>query len=328
MSENKQEIPEHDSKADKLAVSYDSGFRSSPRNNPDSKSSSRASLIISISAVSISIGIFTYHKVIDHIEVTPKGIVQNQYPAYTLGRDLANPEAEEIAKAVQSVAKFGEKSLETSEKLGSFFASVFKEPIAEVSGMITDKLRFVRWQRLVHMSDDVNKILEERGIKETRAVPPKLALPIFEEGSLEDDENIQQMWNHLLANAMDPKFNGELKYGFIDIIKNITGIEAVILNNFYEILKRDGYIRDLVSITNYSLKKEQIMQMVSIDENTYQVSIFNLMRMQCIGPAIFKTGEGTGAKFGDEIVPFTYYRGTDAVVLTPLGVKFVEACIK
>ncbi|MCR4320648.1 MAG: DUF4393 domain-containing protein [Candidatus Brocadiaceae bacterium] len=322
MSENKQDIPEHDVKADKQAVPCNSGFRSSPRNNLESKSSSRASLIISIFALSISIGIFTYRKVIDHIEVTPKAVTQNQYPAYELGRDLANPEAEEIAKAVQSVAKFGEKSLETSEKLGGFFARVFNEPIAEVSGMITDKLRFVRWQRLVQMSDDVNKILKERGVKETQAVPPKLALPIFEEGSLENDENIQQMWNHLLANAMDPQFNGELRYGFIDIIKNITGIEAVILNNFYEILKRDGYIRDLANITNYSLKKEQIMKMVSIDENTYQVSIFNLMRMQCIGPAILKGGISMGNE------PITIYKGTDAVVLTPLGVKFIEACIK
>jgi hypothetical protein len=46
------------------------------------------------------------------------------------------------------------------------------------------------------------------------------------------------------------------------------------------------------------------------------------MRMQCIGPAILKGG----ISFGDE--PVTIYKGADAVVLTPLGVKFVEACIR
>jgi hypothetical protein len=140
-------------------------------------------------------------------------------------------DAEEIAKAVQSVARFGDKALETSQKVGGFFARVFKEPIAEVSGMVTDKLRFVRWQRLVAMSDEVNKILEDRGVRETKSVPPKLALPIFEESSLEHDPSLQYLWNHLLANAMDPKFNGELRYGFVDMIKNITGIEAKILNS-------------------------------------------------------------------------------------------------
>lgn len=231
-------------------------------------------------------------------------------------------DAAEIAKAVQSVAKFGDKALETSQKVGGFFARVFKEPIAEVSGMVTDKLRFVRWQRLVAMSDEVNKILEDRGVHETKSVPPKLALPIFEESSLEHDPSLQHLWNHLLANAMDPKFNGELRYGFIDMIKNVTGIEAAILNNFYEILKQEGHIGNLSKITDYHLKKEQIMQMVGIDISTYQVSIFNLMRMQCIGPAILKGGVMMGSE------PMTIYKGTDAVVLTPLGVKFVEACIQ
>lgn len=34
-------------------------------------------------------------------------------------------ETKEIAKAVQSVAKLGEKSLDTAEKLGGFFSRVF-----------------------------------------------------------------------------------------------------------------------------------------------------------------------------------------------------------
>ena len=42
------------------------------------------------------------------------------------------PEVEEITEAVQSVANLGEKSLETSEKVGRFFARVFKEPTHNV----------------------------------------------------------------------------------------------------------------------------------------------------------------------------------------------------
>jgi len=232
-------------------------------------------------------------------------------------------EAEEYAKAVRSVADLGSKALNVSEKVGGFFAKVFKEPIQEVSGIITDKLRFIRWRRLVQMSDEVNIILFEKGVQETRGVPPKLALPIFEESSLEDDPSLQNLWNHLLANAMNPEFNGELRYGFIDMIKNITGIEASIISNFYEILRRDDKLVDITKITDYFLTKEQIMEVIGIDEAAYQVSIFNLMRMQCIGPAILKS---SGIRMGTESM--TIYKGTDAIVLTPLGVKFVEACIK
>jgi hypothetical protein len=232
-------------------------------------------------------------------------------------------ETEEIAKAFQGAANLGVKSLETADKMGGFLARVFKEPLEEISGMITDRLRFVRWQRLLQMSDEVERILRERGVTETRAVQAKLALPIFEEGSLEEDPNLQSLWNHLLANAMDPEFNGELRYGFIDMIKNITGIEALILGNFYEILRREGHLSDISRITEHGLKKEKIMEIVGIDEATYQVSIFNLMRTQCVGPFIIKA---PGISFGDE--PITLYKGVDVVALTPLGTKFVEACIR
>jgi len=238
-------------------------------------------------------------------------------------KEVIMSEAEEIAKAVQKTASFGEKSLEFSQKVGGFFAKVFKEPIEEVTGMVTDKLRFVRWRKLVQMSDDVNKILEDKEVNDPRAVSPKLALPIFEEASLEEDPSLQQLWNHLLANSMNPDFNGELRYGFVDMIKNITAIEVSILNNFYETLKSEERLNNLAELSNYSLKKEQIQRIVNISVDQYQVSIHNLMRMQCIGPAVLKS---TGIMMDDEAT--TIYKGTDAVVLTPLGVKFVEACIK
>lgn len=232
-------------------------------------------------------------------------------------------DTEEIAKAIQESAKLGQKGLETAEKAASFFAKVFKAPVDEISGMVTDKLRFVRWKRLIQMSEEVDQILKEKGVIYTRGVPPKLALPIFEDATLEEDQNIQDLWNHLLANAMNPEFNDELRYGFVDMIKNITAIEASILNNFYEILKKEGRLNNLKELSGYSLKKEQIQQIVNISEDQYQVSVHNLMRMQCIGPAVLKS---TGIMIGTEAT--TIYKGTDAVVLTPLGVKFVEACIK
>lgn len=231
-------------------------------------------------------------------------------------------DAEEIAKAIQESAKLGKKGIETAEKVGSFFAKVFKDPITEVSGLITDKLRFVRWKRIVEMSDEVNQILLEKGVTETKAVPPKIALPIFEDASLESDENIQFLWNHLLANAMNPQFNDEVRYGFIEMIKNITGIEAQMLNNFYEILHKEDKLTPLEELHKYSLKKEQLIQILCLSNDQYAVAANNLMRMQLIGPAIL-TGSIT---MGSE--PVTIYKGIDAVTLTPLGVKFVEACIK
>lgn len=55
----------------------------------------------------------------------------------------------------------------------------------------------------------------------------------------------------------------------------------------------------------------------------YAVSANNLMRMQLLGPAVLKSG---GVTMGTE--PLTIFKGIDAVILTPLAVKFIEACMK
>ncbi len=211
-------------------------------------------------------------------------------------------EAEELAKAIQESAKLGGKGIESAEKLGGFLSKVFKEPTAEISGIITDKLRFVRWKRLVAMSDEVNKILEDKGVSETKAVPPRIALPIFEDSSLEDDPNIQSLWNHLLANAMDPNFNSEVRYGFIDMIKNITAIEAGLLNTFYDILKEQDKLEPLDAVHESSLKKEHIIQILNLTRDQYALAANNLMRMQLVGPAIIP---GVGS-LGRET---TFYKG-------------------
>jgi len=231
-------------------------------------------------------------------------------------------EIEEISKAIQESAKLGTKGLDVAQKAGAFFAQVFKEPMAEVSGMVTDKLRFIRWRRLVEMSDEVNEILKRKGISETRAVPPKIALPIFEEATLEDDPTLQDLWNHLLANAMDPSFNDEIRYGFIDMIKGITGHEVKILNLFYNGLCAENKLSPLSEIFNYSVTKEQIIQKLSLATDNYAISANNLMRMQLIAPALLVSGITMGA----ERVPI--YKGLDQITLTPLGVKFIEACIR
>jgi hypothetical protein len=231
-------------------------------------------------------------------------------------------EAEEIAKAIQESTKLGEKGLEIADKAGTFFAKVFQEPINEISGMITDKIRFIRWKKMVQMSEEVNTILQQKQITNTRAVPPKIALPIIEEASLEDDPNLQYLWNHLLANAMNPNFNDEIRYGFIEMIKGITGIEAKLLHEFYEVLHKENKLSPLSNVFQYSIPKEQFIDLLIITPDIYAISVNNLMRMQLISPAILKGGISMGSE------PITIYKGIDAITITPLGVKFVEACIK
>ena len=219
-------------------------------------------------------------------------------------------ESEEIAKAIQESAKFGVKGLETAEKAGSFFAKVFQQPVYEILGMITDKLRFVRWTRAVKMMDEVTRILDERGIQNPRPVPPKIALPIFEEASLEDEPTLQDLWNHLLANAMDPSFNDEIRYGFIDMIKNLTSLDVQILVYSYQELADNANLNSASEISKHLIKKDMILDKLKISEEQYSMSIDNLIRMRLAEYLIMWSNGSTD-----------YY-------MTFMGVKFIQACMR
>ncbi len=229
-------------------------------------------------------------------------------------------EIQEVARAAAEAFKFGTKALETTEKLVSFVAKVFKEPIRDAVGIIGDRLKFMRWERQTRLADRVNEILAQRGVTETRAVPLKLALPVFENASLEDNDELQDLWAKLLANSMDPNFTKEIRYAYLEIIKSLTPLDVRILYVFYNTLSNMKI--DWDNMTNYMVEKEQICKDLSISPQDYDVSMYNLFRVQCLGPAI-RTG---GVKLGTE--PLTIYKGIDAVVMTPLGKSFVEACIK
>ncbi|MHB1654707.1 MAG: Abi-alpha family protein [Desulfitobacteriaceae bacterium] len=249
-------------------------------------------------------------------------------------------EITEIAKAVQEGSKLGVKAIESTDKAGSFLAKVFKEPIIASIRMLTNEIILIEWKRLLKISDKVATILKERGILDFKVVPPKLALPIIQAASLEDDENLQDLWANLIANAMDPSFNDEIRYGFIDMIKNITGIEAKILNEFYNaILNKLNDNRALFdlpphyyntisldTLSNHIFTKETIFTLFpDMSFDVYAVSANNLMRLQLISPAFLELGRIEELATMESA---TAYKGIDEITLTPLGVKFIEACIK
>lgn len=231
-------------------------------------------------------------------------------------------EVKEVAKAAAESAKFGTQVVKTSEKILSGIAKILGEPASDAAGIVGDSLKFLRWQRQLRYVDKYNEILESRGVTETKAVPPKFALPIITNASLEEDDGLQDLWASLTANAMNPDFTLELRYAYIEIIKSLNPLDVKVLTFFYEALKKNPQV-DLDHVTDYSLKMEQICTGLGITEANYGLSMYNLFRVQCLAPAVLET---SGIMFGEERA--TVFKGAKAVTMTPLGVSFVQACIE
>jgi hypothetical protein len=97
-------------------------------------------------------------------------------------------------------AKASNNAIEAGRELGHFI----RGPVGEVVGMLEDHLKVVRFERQVRLWDRVRNILTEKGMDgPTRKIPLKIALPLLENATLEEDDDLQEVWARLLVNSGD-----------------------------------------------------------------------------------------------------------------------------
>ncbi len=65
----------------------------------------------------------------------------------------------------------------------------------------------MRWERQHRLIEKAHEFLGERGYQfPVNQLPPKLAIPILQNASLEENNFLQDKWASLLVNASDPNF--------------------------------------------------------------------------------------------------------------------------
>lgn len=214
---------------------------------------------------------------------------------------VTGDEFTESAKAVQEVAKTSNTALGIVKDFGGFVSRIIGEPIDEAVGMLTDKLRYSRWERRQRLIERSKQFIEERDIKgELKPVTPKIALPIIENASLEDNDELQDLWARLIASSVDPNFDGTLRTAFIDILKQLEVIDVHILNYIY-----NKYLKEIESNTKqikhsknpnlkiYNLNGNRVpiwgkivIKNLGISGISYMESIDNLIRVRCVASFI------------------------------------------
>ena len=248
---------------------------------------------------------------------------------------------DEPAKAVAALANLGDTSVKAAEKSGPFLSKVFGTSIESAVGIIGDKLEYLKWERQTRMIDRINKYHKERNLTEVRPIPPKFAIPLIVNATLEEENDLQDIWCKLIANALDPNFDSEIRYAFIDIIKSLTSLDAMILELFYldaietmsnqytiDEYNSDLFLRKPNSYLDrrlrpgYFLSINYIKEKIKCSDDKFNVALDNLIRTQCLKDITIERGLSL---YTDFEVP------TDAlkeIALTPLGLSFIETCIQ
>ncbi len=140
--------------------------------------------------------------------------------------------SDEEAKAIQAAGGVGEKALELVRDAGRFLGKIFG-PAAEGLGQIGgDYVQYLRYKNWAAISDRVERIEAQRALRGApRLIPPRIALPLLEAASAETEAGLQEMWAALIANATDSSRTQEIPRVYVDILRSLEPIDAVVLQD-------------------------------------------------------------------------------------------------
>ena len=200
-------------------------------------------------------------------------------------------------------------ALAVLEKIGPSLSHIIGEPLEQIASIITDKLKYVRWERSVRLVDRANGFMAKRDSQlKLKPIPLNVAIPILEAASLEEDDDLQDIWARLLVIAADINSRVQVKRGFVSIIQDISHMEARLLQAIYSAPPMKGGVPTKGLPDNYIQLEEKES---GLPPEPVQIGLWNLMRLGCI----YESGTWDG------------FSGIRRIRITALGKALVEACL-
>ncbi len=215
----------------------------------------------------------------------------------------------EILKTAQEIAKTTGQGLQCVQKMGTFISRFIGGSLELGFGIIEDKLKYLRWERQVRLMDRVNDLIANRNTQmPLRPVPLNVAIPIFEAASLEENDDLQDLWARLLVNAADADSGIQVRRGFVSILQDFSQMEARLLQAIHDAPPMESGVPTKGLPDKYLQPGEE--EDPGLPPDPVQIGLWHLMRLGCIHSA------GTWDSLS----------GIRRTKITALGKALVNAC--
>lgn len=210
------------------------------------------------------------------------------------------------------------------ERISDFAGKVMGEPAISLGGILGDFAAEFRYRNLLRVSDWFESIIRKRRQEgKVTPIPPRLAIPLLEAASLEDDQGLQHMWAALIANSVDPERDERAPRIFIETLRQMEPLDARILGFMCEpgvTIKYYAYDNPVNDSSRLNLA--ELVRCTDGDEETIALALQNLSRLGLVIDSWMNEGENMGRGFAGFRVhnPRSNFRPSD------LGRSLHTAC--
>ena len=227
------------------------------------------------------------------------------------------------------LAKLASLPKELIEKAERLCTKLAGKAATETGELFADQIRYWRFKNQVSILGKAEAILTQSGLQ-ARAVNLKLLVPLIEHASLEENEDAQLLWAHLLVNATQDQANVVLHRTCVDLLKTLSGIEAELLKTMFLAWKAEEDMAFAFAIANelkppsvpdnaVAFPQGQLLSQMSIPESEGQVIFDNLLRMNLVRYPDPDTITVFGGSMGMK---------PSKIHLTYLGIRLLTICTK
>jgi len=216
------------------------------------------------------------------------------------------------AAATEATANASKEAIQASRELGHFISG----PAREAVGILEDYVKVVRFERRVRLAGRVRKVLIEKGMTgPTRKIPLNIAVPLLENATLEEDDDLLEVWARLLVNGSDAGSGIELRRAFVSVLAEMTSLDVRSLAQIESAAKLNAESGSN-GVWTYELPERAIPyvkpERTRDPSPEVAISLGNLERLGCI--------------ISSNQMPIR--TGYELVNLTPFGRAFIDACTR
>lgn len=154
---------------------------------------------------------------------------------------------------------------------------LFGKPLQEVGEIFSDHVRAYRIRNLACVAERLQKALRDRGLPwDIKPLSTGIGLALVDAASLEDDETLQTLWANLLANHTDPEAEVELDKDLIEVIRQLSAIDARLMTYLSE------QSSDMHTVLAGGFDVPRLAEALSLPPTRLARSINNLWRLGCL----------------------------------------------
>lgn len=202
--------------------------------------------------------------------------------------------------------------IETATAVTIFFGGLLAPLPKPLVGMATDYLEVLRFEGRARLAERTQKFMSDRGLTAaTRPVLPTFLVPLLECATIESDDDLQDRWARMLANAADANSKVEPRVAYIAMLKEMTPLDVLIMSTLHATVPAARWAHlETYSLPSAAIVREKAGGEIKDPSPDVEVSLGNLSRLGCLTPASVMGG----------------YDHFGLVKLTELGTRFVKAC--